>query len=667
MADIKNWTIMVYMAGDNNLSTDMVYALEQMKMVADGNHGNQGINLFVYFDGLSSDVPTLYCDFSKSGEPTSSSHEFYPSYKIIDKLIDVKDEFNENSAAVNNIINFVDWCVKKDQENHSTEELKEKKYAFIFSGHTFGFVNKGLFKDAKSDYYMTHAKLKYMFERITSTKEELNRKAAVDEEEFNSRYAKKWDDKRRKERTTPILGKPLDLLGFDTCVMSTLEIGCQFRKFAKTMVASEGSIPTAGWNYAEILLKNIKGKSKTDSQMLALSFVDEFIKQQNKFALADISVDISAWNLGKMRPLEKSFEELADNLLKCFKNKKTPVYHQMRRLITYAHWQCQTYLLEQHIDLGDFCQLLTKEIDLLEKEISATDLSPIFKVRETCQKVIESIRNCIMLTGFSGSDFQFSTGISLFFPWSWVCYLSAADDYNKLTFIKENPAGKKWNKFLIKYLNDITMRVATPLTKTDGINSKTNSVIYESYTNVFENPDTNGFDGSSASSEHKSGKQFPNSSRQFPNSARLTDEISIFISRFMKLKNYESNWNRTGFTSNTVSFQAETTNDFTGVNARLDPTSPPVIKIPIARTLQDKIIDKLFVRLEEIKQDFAESIAIEELQKKIPAVLKTSDETKATKIFKRLSELNFLKSRNITQEDLKTDLDKASSILDSTK
>ena len=664
MADIKNWTIMVYMAGDNNLSTDMVYALEQMKMVADGS---QGINLFVYFDGLSSDVPTLYCDFTKSREPASPIHEFYPSYKIIDKLIDVKDEFNENSAAVNNIINFVDWCVKKDQEKHSAEELEEKKYAFIFSGHTFGFVNKGLFKDAKSDYYMTHSKLKYMFERITSTKEELDKKAAVYEDEFNSRYKRKWDDKRRKERTTPILGKPLDLLGFDTCVMSTLEIGCQFRKFAKTMVASEGSIPTAGWNYAQILLKNINKESKTDSQILALSFVDEFIKQQNKFALADISVDISAWNLEKMSPLETNFGEFANDLLECFKDKETAVYHQMRRLITYAHWQCQTYLLEQHIDLVDFCQILTKEIDLLEREISRTDLSPIFKVRETCYTLIESIRDCIMLTGFSGSDFQFSNGISLFFPWSWVSYLSAEDDYNKLTFISENPAGKQWNKFLIKYLKEVTMRVSNTLTKTDDINSKTNSVVYESYTNVFENPDTVDSNGSNSLGGPKSGKQFPNSSRQFPNSARLTDEISIFISRFMKLKNYESNWNRTGFTSNTVSFRAETTNNSNIGNAKLDPRLPPEIIIPIARTLQDKIIDNLSVRLEEIKQNFAENSTIEEFQKKMPKVIRNSDKTKAANIFKKLSELSFLKSNNLTEDTLKTDLEKASSILDSTE
>jgi hypothetical protein len=31
---MKEWTIMIYMAGDNNLAVDMAYAMEQIKSVA---------------------------------------------------------------------------------------------------------------------------------------------------------------------------------------------------------------------------------------------------------------------------------------------------------------------------------------------------------------------------------------------------------------------------------------------------------------------------------------------------------------------------------------------------------------------------------------------------------------------------------------------------------
>lgn len=39
----KEWTIMIYMAGDNNLAVDMAYAMEQIKEVA--AEGTQSPNL----------------------------------------------------------------------------------------------------------------------------------------------------------------------------------------------------------------------------------------------------------------------------------------------------------------------------------------------------------------------------------------------------------------------------------------------------------------------------------------------------------------------------------------------------------------------------------------------------------------------------------------------
>ena len=41
----KEWTIMIYVAGDNNLAVDMAYALEQIKGVAEA--GADSPNLLV--------------------------------------------------------------------------------------------------------------------------------------------------------------------------------------------------------------------------------------------------------------------------------------------------------------------------------------------------------------------------------------------------------------------------------------------------------------------------------------------------------------------------------------------------------------------------------------------------------------------------------------------
>jgi hypothetical protein len=442
--------------------------------------------------------------------------------------------------------------------------------------------------------------------------------------------------------------------------MSTLELGGQFKDFAKTMVASEGSIPTAGWNYAQILLGRIKNNPKSSAKDIAVSFVDQFIKQQNKFALADISVDISAWDLMILPKLEECFAELVDNLLECFKDKESVAYNQMRRLLVHVHWQCQTYLLEQHIDLGDFCQLLTIEIDLLKNEIAKKDLSSIIKVRESCKMVVESIRECVLLTGFSGSDFQFSNGISLFFPWSLASYKSAKYDYQKLSFIKENGSGKKWNEFLIKYLSEITLRKSNPLTQTDKDgNIISSSVIYESYANM-DDPNTTITDISNTSGNTKqppnSGRQPPNSGRQPPNSGRMLSEMNIFLTRFMRLKNFQSHWNRAGFTSQNVIFKpTSVTNLQRPIQASDDRI---VIEIPKPRSIQ-KSVDNIFFRLNEFGKNNSENVNIEGYTYILKEIVQNSDEPTIVEILGDLSELNSFNSNNPKEEDLTVVLENA--------
>jgi len=110
----KEWTIMIYMAGDNNLAVDMAYALEQIKGVAEA--GADSPNLLVYYDGNSPSIPTLYCDFSEPGKA-----RYVRSYKVPNKLYSVPKKLNENAADKFSILNFVDWCLNKVEVEHDGE------------------------------------------------------------------------------------------------------------------------------------------------------------------------------------------------------------------------------------------------------------------------------------------------------------------------------------------------------------------------------------------------------------------------------------------------------------------------------------------------------------------------------------------------------------------
>ncbi|MFN0139106.1 MAG: clostripain-related cysteine peptidase [Pyrinomonadaceae bacterium] len=291
----NEWTIMIYLAGDNDLSVDMAYAMEQLKGIA-GEEAN-GTHLFVYYDGNSESIPSLYCDFSDSANP-----KHVRSFKVPNKLYRVEPKRNENAADYRSVLNFVDWCVNKvevETDGSVRRGRRADKYGLIFSGHTLGFNDPGLFKDESSGKTMKMADMFLLVDRLTTSKDELADKIHDLDLEYEKDHRFDYDPDADRRRSTVLLGQPLDILGFDSCVMGMLEVGYQYKGAAKTMIASEGSVPSAGWTYAKILGSLAREMTPLDDNEVAARFVTQFIKSQDSFTVGGVSVDMAAW--GKSR------------------------------------------------------------------------------------------------------------------------------------------------------------------------------------------------------------------------------------------------------------------------------------------------------------------------------------------------------------------------------
>jgi hypothetical protein len=426
------------MAGDNNLSVDMAYALEQIKNVA-----GEGANLFVYYDGNSPSIPTLYCDFSEPNDP-----KYVPSFAVENKLYPVPQKRNENAADDKSVLNFVDWCVNGDGVTSSGR--RANKYALIFSGHSLGFQDIGLFRDETSGKAMKMNDLYFALQRVVGTQEELDNEAKT--------LGLRGEDRDRE--TKVMLGKKLDILGFDSCVMGMLEVGYQFQVVADTMISSEGSVPSAGWTYAKILGRLAKegGGSPTS---VAESFVRDFIASQDSYTVGGVSVDMAAWDLNQFRDLTVQLDLLAESLLVCFNDPESRIYRQMERVILQVHWKCQSYMFEQNVDIGDFCELLEQECGRVIEELAddSDDITKLIQIQIDCNGVLESLRKAVILSGFSGGEYQYSNGISIFFPWSREGYEVSRKNYQGLWFARDAGTRKfYWNGFLKKYLNEVALR-----------------------------------------------------------------------------------------------------------------------------------------------------------------------------------------------------------------
>ncbi|NNE98741.1 MAG: hypothetical protein HKN25_06945, partial [Pyrinomonadaceae bacterium] len=140
ISESRRWNIMIYMAGDNNLSIDMSYALEDLRAKTAAIAGNS-LNLFVYYLNDTPEIPAIYCDFSDIENPV------YTYSNEIENPFSSKTIEFEGSDGVVPLIDFVSWCNETSKAASDPASGAKNRNALIFSGHTMGFLSLGLLKD----------------------------------------------------------------------------------------------------------------------------------------------------------------------------------------------------------------------------------------------------------------------------------------------------------------------------------------------------------------------------------------------------------------------------------------------------------------------------------------------------------------------------------------
>ncbi len=234
-------------------------------------------------------------------------------------------------------------------------------------------------------------------------------------------------------------------------------------------------MPEAGWTYSKILGYLAKNTA-LETKKVAERFVIEFIESQDAYKVGGVSVDMSAWDFTPetdkdgfiwypgIDNLVEAVGYLSANLQECFKDKDI-IYRQMKRILLQVHWNCQSYMFDQNIDLGDFCELLKKECkSLIEDfaEVFSDDQTKFLQnlVKE-CENVLDKLKKFVIISGYSGGKYQYSNGVSLFFPWSYETFDTVRSNYEGLYFYKTlAPETKKqsWVSFLELYLGKVARR-----------------------------------------------------------------------------------------------------------------------------------------------------------------------------------------------------------------
>jgi len=475
MADRNKWTVMVYLAGDNNLSEEMIYAIKEMYRIGT----NDQFKVIVQFDPSAigpetrhyvisrQDIDRFKSDnaeillkkdraFAAAANAAASTRSPEPYFKrrpedsgfnadgFLDKLAK-KEPFEQtrkhaggypltsqarlnkrvsetNSASPQALKDFIQGTI-------SNPEHKADHYMLILSGHGSG---------AEGDF---------LPDKNPGTPDRLPSSLSIPS----------------LGRVLNEVGTKIDILGMDACLMSMAEVAYEVSDSVRYLVASEGFELNTGWPYhriLETLTDALVSDKQVDAGELAMTIVEKYISYYQDFELAGASTDLSACDLEKLRNLPEALDRLAKELLAELKN---PAVSQA---VVLAHWEAQSYKNDQYVDLWDFCNHLEAHCKELQAGAGVLGAGSIVTECVRIQNAIERDPKIVLKSCYSGAAFQHSHGISVYFPWAKSDFfpINPGENYDylpkyeNLKFAKDTE-GKPtyWVKFLREYLK-ITRR-----------------------------------------------------------------------------------------------------------------------------------------------------------------------------------------------------------------
>jgi len=208
---------------------------------------------------------------------------------------------------------------------------------------------------------------------------------------------------------------------------------------------------------------------------MASSIFDYCLYNSYDFQLAGYSFDLCLTDLRKLNErqnegLKSAIEELSRALCaalpeptgqlaeevqaKAAARKLTEEERVALDLILLAHWQSQSYYEENYTDIFDFCFCLQQRCVGIQPLLPEKISQKLTSLSDACEKVMRmfdiSRDSLIVRSDFAGPTYQYSHGLSIFFPWSApVANDMWTNQYNEYALMKDST--QSWKKFLDAY------------------------------------------------------------------------------------------------------------------------------------------------------------------------------------------------------------------------
>ncbi|MFI0607101.1 MAG: clostripain-related cysteine peptidase [Anaerolineae bacterium] len=243
---IGSWTVLVYIAGDNDLVLEAGSDLAEMQAVG----SSDAVTVLVQLDRLTGGGSRRY------RVERGRLHTF--AWNLTD------ENLNFGSAAT--LADFVRWGI---------EEAPAQRCMLVIWNHGGGW------QDVPADYQWQQVGFALGAGGYTGSAlfaESLRDLAGLSEEDRAvalDQHAQDFLDNQELQQALASAGRRLDIIGFDACLMNMLEVAYQLRDVAGIMVGSQEDEPLAGWPYDRIL-RTLVDEPSIAPESLARAIVEQY-------------------------------------------------------------------------------------------------------------------------------------------------------------------------------------------------------------------------------------------------------------------------------------------------------------------------------------------------------------------------------------------------------
>lgn len=405
------WTVLVWIAGDNNLDSFGLSDLNEMKKAG------------------SSDDVAIAAQFDRMGDTGTRRYYLRKGTTLEDDVVEELGETNTGDPAV--AIDFFTWGMERWPSDHVLAVLWNHGSGIDETDIYERAVARGINVERRAQPDNSTVPRGRIREIAASGMRRSLFSTTVDKAMCDRGIA--YDDSARdfldnaelKRVLTEVVentGRQVDIVGFDACLMNLVEVAYELREPVGHIVGSEEVEPGDGWPY-DAAIGALAASPDAEPREVAANLVQAYVDSYG----GDESVTQAALDLSRVSETAKAVDALAAACISALDT--APGYTAFTKAIKNA----QRFHTKDFADLGDICTRL------------GDDTAPD-EVRDAAQGVLDSLTGAsplIIKAGKNGPGVDRATGTAVYFPV--VGDVQVA--YDRLDFARDT----RWDELIAKY------------------------------------------------------------------------------------------------------------------------------------------------------------------------------------------------------------------------